>query len=128
VITELTLPMLNFSEIIQTIKSLVETKIDKAKFEIQDQFVGILSRMILLILMGGIMGLALVFLSLTVAFIISQMTQSPYLGFLVVSLVYILILLILFLTRDSSKLQDKVNSLLKSFIFNRSNGDTNEQE
>ena len=42
--------MVNFAEIIQTIKSLVETRIELVKSDIQDQLVGMLSRLILLIL------------------------------------------------------------------------------
>jgi len=46
--------MLNFAEILQTIKSLVETKIELIKTDIQDQLVGMLSRLILLVLIGSI--------------------------------------------------------------------------
>ena len=45
--------MLNFAEILQTIKSLVETKIELIKSDIQDQLVGMLSRLILLVLIGS---------------------------------------------------------------------------
>ena len=109
--------MLNLGEIVQTIKSIVETRIQLVKSEIQDEFVGILSRLILLMIMGVLTLLVFLFLSLSLAFFISQVTQSPYLGFLIVALMYLLVVLILYLTRDSHSIQDQINSSLKNFIF-----------
>ena len=63
--------MLNLGEIVQTIKSIVETRIQLIKSEIQDEFVGILSRLILLMIMGALTLLVFLFLSLSLAFAIS---------------------------------------------------------
>ena len=41
--------MLKIGEIIQTIKGLIEARIGLVKQEIQDEFVGILSRLLLLL-------------------------------------------------------------------------------
>jgi hypothetical protein len=114
--------MLNFAEILQTIKSLVETKIELIKSDIQDQLVGMLSRLILLVLIGSILLVAGLFLSLSLAFYISQVTQSPYFGFLVVALGYLIVVVFLYLTRDSQGFQQQVNSSLKNFIFNSTKG------
>jgi hypothetical protein len=114
--------MLNFAEILQTIKSLIETKIELVKSDIQDQLVGMLSRLILLILIGSILLLAGLFLSLSLAFYISQVTQSPYFGFLVVALGYLVVVVFLYLTRDSQGFQQQVNTSLKQFIFNSTKG------
>jgi hypothetical protein len=114
--------MLNFAEILQTIKSLIETKIELVKSDIQDQLVGMLSRLILLVLIGSILLVAGLFLSLSLAFYISQVTQSPYFGFLVVSLGYLIVVIFLYLTRDSQGFQQQVNTSLKNFIFNSTKG------
>ena len=112
--------MVNFTEIIQTIKSLVETRIELVKSDIQDQLVGILSRLILLILIGSILLVSGLFLSLSLAFYISQVTQSPYLGFLVVALCYLVVVVFLYFTKDSIGFQQQFNAFLKQFIFNSS--------
>ncbi len=109
--------MFNLGEIVQTIKSIIETRIGIIKSEIQDEFVGILSRLLLLFVLGSFMLLVFLFLSLSLAFYISQETQSPYLGFLVVALLYLVAVLILFLTRHAHHVQDQMNSSLKRFIF-----------
>ena len=114
--------MLNFAEILQTIKSLIETKIELVKSDIQDQLVGMLSRLILLVLIGSILLVAGLFLSLSLAFYISQVTQSPYFGFLVVALGYLIVVIFLYLTRDSQGFQQQVNASLKNFIFNSTKG------
>ncbi len=110
--------MVNFTEIIQTIKSLIETRIELVKSDIQDQLVGILSRLILLILIGSIGLVSGLFLSLSLAFYISQVTQSPYLGFLVVALGYLVVVVFLSLSKDSQGFQQRFNTFLKKFIFN----------
>jgi len=69
--------MVNFTEIIQTIKSLVETRIELVKSDIQDQLVGMLSRLILLILIGSIGLVSGLFLSLSLAFLHQSSDSEP---------------------------------------------------
>jgi hypothetical protein len=109
--------MLNIGEIIQTIKSIVETRVGLIKQEIQEEFVGILSRLMLLVIIGSLLLLTFLFLSLSLAFYISQVMQSPYLGFLIVALIYLVVVLILYMSRDSFRVQNKVSGSLKNFIF-----------
>ncbi|MFC5626655.1 phage holin family protein [Algoriphagus winogradskyi] len=109
--------MLKIGEIVQTVKGIVETKIDMVKLDIQDQFASVLSRMIFLILMGGSLLLVLLFLSLSLAFFLSQYFESPHMGFLLVGLLYLLVLLILFLARDHDPTQEKIQKGMKSFVF-----------
>ncbi|WP_192347298.1 phage holin family protein [Algoriphagus sp. Y33] len=109
--------MLRIGEIIQTVKGIVETKVDLVKLEIQDQVAGILTRMIFLILMGGSLLLVLLFFSLSLAFFLSQYFESPHMGFLLVGLIYLVILVVLFLLRDHDPTEDKVQKGLKGFIF-----------
>ncbi len=113
--------MLKISEIVQTIKGIVEARIGLVRQEIQDEFVGILSRLILLIVIGSMLLLVFLFLSLSMAFFLSQVTKSPYLGFLIVALMYFLIVLVLVLSRDSLKIQEKIQNVLKEFIFQMNN-------
>ena len=109
--------MLKIGEIVQTIKGIIETRIGLVKQEIQNEFVGILSRLILLVIIGSMLLLVFLFLSLSLAFFLSQVTKSPYLGFLIVALMYFLVVLVLFLSKDSLKIQEKIQTALKDFIF-----------
>jgi hypothetical protein len=111
--------MLNIGEIIQTIRSIIEARIGIIKNEIQDEFVGIFSRIIVLIMMGSLILIVFLFLSLSLAFYLNQKTQSSYLGFSIVALIHLFVVLIMFLTRDSHRVQNKINSSLKGFIFKK---------
>ncbi|TDQ17289.1 putative superfamily III holin-X [Algoriphagus boseongensis] len=111
--------MLKIGEIVQTLKGIVETRIGMVKQEIQEEFLTILSRMILLIIMGSMIFMSFIFISLSVAFFLSQVTKSPYLGFLIVALVYLMLVLILYVSRDSLRLQEKTGTALNNFIFRR---------
>ncbi|PZX57854.1 phage holin family protein [Algoriphagus chordae] len=109
--------MLKIGEIIQTVRGIVETKIDMVKLDIQDQFAGVLTRMIFLIMMGGSLLLVLLFLSLSLAFFLSQYFESPHMGFLIVGVLYLFVLLVLFLLRDHDPTEEKMQKGLKNFIF-----------
>lgn len=119
--------MLKISEIVQTIKGIVEARIGLVRQEIQDEFVGILARLILLIVIGSMLLLVFLFLSLSLAFFLSQVTKSPYLGFLIVALMYFLVVLVLVLSRDSLKIQEKIQVMLKEFIFQLNNPDKEDE-
>lgn len=109
--------MLKISEIVQTVKGIFEARIGLVKQEIQDEFVGVLSRIILLTVMGSLLLLVFLFLSLSMAFFLSQITKSPYMGFLIVALVYLLFVLLMYLTRDSLHIQGRIERVLKDFIL-----------
>lgn len=109
--------MLKIGEIVQTVKGIVEARIGAVKQEIQDEFVEILARLILLIVIGSMLLMVLVFLSLSLAFFLSSITKSPSLGFLIVALIYFMAVLLMFVSRDSLRIQDRVEKMLKDFIF-----------
>ena len=110
--------MLKIGEIIQTLKGIVETKVELIKLEIQDEFLGVISRLLLLFLMSAICLLVLLFFSLSLAFYLSQFTNSPFMGFLLVGLLYLVILAFLYLTRYSKTIQRNIQEGMKVFIFN----------
>ncbi|SIO00184.1 phage holin family protein [Algoriphagus halophilus] len=110
--------MLKIGEIIQTLKGIVETKIDIVKLEIQEEFLGIVSRLVLLFFMCAVFLLVLLFFSFSLAFFLSQYTNSPYMGFLLVGLMYLAFLGFLYYTRYSKTIQRNVQDGLKIFILN----------
>ncbi|UZD21333.1 phage holin family protein [Algoriphagus halophytocola] len=109
--------MFKIGDLIQTLKGLVETKVDIVKQEVQEEFIKVLSRILVLILMGGCLLLVLLFMSLALAFYISQQLESPYLGFVIVGLIYFLLLCFLLITRENKSLQKKTSDTLSNFIF-----------
>jgi len=109
--------MLKIGDIVQTVKGLVETKIDLIKRDIQEEVFGFFTKIILLVLMGGSLLLVLLFMSLSLAFYLSQYFEAPYMGFFLVGVLYLVVLLILYLIRENKKTQDKIQLTLKGFLL-----------
>jgi cobalamin biosynthesis protein CobD/CbiB len=122
--------MLKISHIIETVKGIIETRVGLVKQEIQKQFVEILSRIILVILMGSLLLLVFLFLSLSLAFFLSQVTERPYLGFLIVALMYFMVVILLFVMKDSFQIQQRTEGLLNNFIFKmkRNKNENNDEQ
>jgi len=119
--------MLKVGEIVQTVKGLIETKVGLIKLEIQEEFLGIIARIILLVMIGSMLLLVLLFFSLSLAFYLSTVTGHPFMGFLIVSLIFLLVLFGLFYVRYSPAVQQKIQMGLRNFIL-RNRKDSDEEE
>ncbi|NVK49112.1 MAG: phage holin family protein [Cyclobacteriaceae bacterium] len=109
--------MVNISEISQTIRRLVETRVNLIKEEIQDQVMGVVTRVLLLVIIGGLMLLVLLFFSLALAFFLSSLLESAYIGFLLVGLIYLLLVAGLYWLRYSPSLRREIQGGMSNFIF-----------
>jgi hypothetical protein len=109
--------MLNVSEIIQTVKQLIEVRIKLVKEEINGQISNILTRVLLLVLMGVVAVLILIFASFALAFYFSSLVQSTSQGFLYVALIYLLVLVILYFVKDSMTVGKGFQSIINAFFY-----------
>jgi uncharacterized membrane protein YqjE len=109
--------MLNISEIIQTIKQLIDVRVQLVKDEISEQFASVLSRIFLLLLMATFSVMVLLFASFSLAFYISELMYSTYKGFLYVALLYLLVFVLLYFLKDAKSIVDSFQKFLKHFIF-----------
>lgn len=99
--------MSNISEIITTLKDLIDVRIELIKRELKTRITSIVKRLVILVLMGLIGLFILLFLSFSLAFYLSEISHSPFMGFLYVAGIYLLLLVILYFIRNS--LQKKAN-------------------
>lgn len=111
--------MFNVSEIIQTIKQLIEVRLTLIKEEINDHISAIFARIFLLVMMAAASMMILLFASISLAFYLSEKMYSTFKGFLYVSLIYVLILVLLYFIRESSSVTNPTQKFLKGFIFKR---------
>lgn len=109
--------MLNISEIIQTVRQLIDVRIQMIKEEINQQLAAVLARIFLLFFIGLVLLLILIFASFTLAYLISEWARTPYMGFLVVSLLYVLVLVGLYMMRNSKRLIGGIHFILTQFLF-----------
>lgn len=111
--------MFNVSEIIQTIKQLIEVRVTLIKEEINDHISAIFARIFLLVMMAAASLMVLLFASFSLAFYLSEKMYSTFKGFLYVSLIYVLVLVLLYFIRESSNVTNPTQKFLKGFIFKR---------
>jgi uncharacterized membrane protein YqjE len=111
--------MLNISEMIQTIKQLVEVRIQLIQDEISEQLSSVLTRIFLLLLMATVSVMVLLFASFSLAFYLSELMYSTYKGFLYVALLYLLVFVFVYFLKDAKSIVDSFQKFLRNFIFRR---------
>ncbi len=109
--------MLNISEIINTVKKLIEVRIQLIKKEIQDELTSVVTRVAILVLMLVASVLVLLFASLALAFYFGEITYSNYLGFLYVALIYLVLFILPYIIKDQKGVQNRIHKLLRTFVF-----------
>lgn len=111
------LSMSNISEIINTLKNLIEVRIEMIQEGIRTRISSMITRIVILILMGILALFLLLFASFSLAFYLSEVSRSPSLGFLYVAGIYLVIVIILYVIRNSMQLQANLRSSLSRFVF-----------
>ena len=111
------LAMMNISEILETVKKLIELRIKIAFNKITEDISTIVTRVVVLIMMVLASMFVLLFGSISLAFYLGDLLDSVYLGFLSVGGFYLLVLLILYLIRNTMSFQSRLSRSLTKFIF-----------
>ncbi len=109
--------MSNITEIISTLKNILEVRIEMIKRELKIRVTSIISRLVILVLMGLAGLFILGFLSFSLAIYLSEISRSPFIGFLYVAGIYLLLFIILYFIRNSLKLQANLRSSFIKFVF-----------
>lgn len=109
--------MSNISEIINTIKQLIDVRINMIQEGIQTRITSLVTRIAILVLMGIFALFLLLFASFSLAFYLSEITRSPFQGFLYVAGIYLVIVIVLYFIRNSLQLQANLRSSLTRFVF-----------
>lgn len=109
--------MSNISEILNTVKNLVDVRLEMIQAGIRKRITSLITRIMILVVMGIVGLFLLLFASFSLAFYLSEVSRSPFLGFLYVAGIYLLILIILYFVRNSLNLQASLQSSFTRFVF-----------
>ena len=109
--------MSNISEIINTIKQLIDVRMEMIQEGIRTRITSLITRIAILVLMGIFALFLLMFASFSLAFYLSEVSRSPFLGFLYVAGIYLVIVIVLYFIRNSLQLQANLRSSLTRFVF-----------
>ncbi len=92
--------LFNFDEIINNIKGYLESQVALAKLEIKEEVTALAKRVIVAIILLTLALFAGFFISFSLAFYLNYIWQSAYWGFVAVSILYVLVIVIILIIKD----------------------------
>lgn len=105
------------TEIITTIKKLIEVRFKILKSEIQDEISSIAARVGIILMMVLAASFILLFGSISLAFYFSELYGSSSVGFLLLTGIYFLLFIILYLVRNANFIQKGFKNSLSRYVF-----------
>jgi uncharacterized membrane protein YqjE len=93
--------VLNIDNLIKSLTGYIETKVELTKIEAKEAISKIAAKIMLYISLFIISQFTIAFISLTVGTILNEILDSRFAGFAIVSVVYILILIVIFIKKDA---------------------------
>ncbi|HET8861412.1 phage holin family protein [Marivirga sp.] len=113
------LGLLGLDKIIESLQKLLEVRIAMIRAEIEEKIAEKLAKLLPLLLVVTTMSFVILFGSLTLAFYLTEIMESYVYGFGIVSLVYLVLTIILYLLKDRKALKK---------VFSDSINKSNKQE
>ncbi|MFO7823765.1 MAG: phage holin family protein [Cyclobacterium sp.] len=105
------------TEIITTLKKLIEVRFKILKSEILDEISSIATRVGIILLMVLSASFILLFGSISLAFYFSELYGSTSLGFLLLTGIYLLLFVLLYLLRNARFFQKGLKNSLSRYVF-----------
>lgn len=97
--------LFNIQKLKQAISDYVRIKVELFKLDITEHVANILAQVIAYFIIISMLSLVLVFSTTGIAFLLNDLLDSVYLGFLITAGFYLLILIIVFILLKSGKLK-----------------------
>jgi len=99
-----------FSKTKEHFTGLIETKIELLKLDLEDKAIDLISTFLIMTVVGLFTALMILFFSIGLSLIINILLDSSYLGYLIISGVYLLVILSVILFVDFKALFEKVKA------------------
>ena len=106
----------NYQKLIANVIGFIETKIDLFKLDLKEDISSVLGKIIGFILMTFLFFLTIIILSFALAGYLNQTWESNYLGFGAVGLGYLIILLVIYLFRNSSFIKQIIGKQIEKHL------------
>jgi hypothetical protein len=100
------LGLLGLDKIIESLQKLLEVRIAMIREEIEEKVAEKLAKVLPMLLVVASVTLLVLFASLTLAFYLTELTDSYVYGFGIVTLFYLLLTIIFYLLKDSKALKN----------------------
>ncbi|UII28466.1 phage holin family protein [Fulvivirga maritima] len=99
---------------------IVEHKVDKLKSQVKEEIGEAISKIALVVVMMVMLCFAVLFASIGLALYLNRVTESELMGYLIVSLIYVGIFIILFLARNKNIIFQKMKEFTQ-YLFGGQN-------
>ncbi len=92
--------IIDIDKLLDSLSGYLETKIELIKLDIESEVHKIVAKAIIILLIAATVSLAIILLSMGLSMLLNAALESSFLGYIIVSGVYILFGLIVYLRRD----------------------------
>jgi hypothetical protein len=93
--------VINFDNLLKSLTGYIETKVELTRIEAKETISKIAAKIMLYISLFILLQFTIAFISLTVGTILNEILDSRFAGFAIVSGLYLLIIIIMFLKKDA---------------------------
>lgn len=103
---------LRIDAILENLTGLIEARMALAKLEIKEEVAKVGARIIAGVVLAFLLGMIIIFMSITLATWLNYLLGSMFLGYLIITGFYLLVLLLLIAFKVHVWLQQKIESML----------------
>lgn len=107
---------LRIDAIIENLTGLIEARMELAKLEIKEEAAKIGARIVAAIVFSFLLVMIIIFLSLSVATLLNSVLESLFLGYVIITGFYLLVLVLLIAFKAHIWLQQKIEDGLINFV------------
>ena len=107
---------LRIDAIIENLTGLIEARMELAKLEIKEEVAKLGSRIVAAIVFSFLLVMIIIFFSLSIATLLNHLLDSMFLGYIIITGVYLLVLVLLIAFKAHIWLQQKIEGALINFV------------
>lgn len=110
------LNLLGFGNIVDNLKSLVDTRVKILKLEIKDELASAMSKILVGIVLINLLFFALLLASVALSIYLGEVFNNYYLGFLSTGGIYLLLFIFLLIFKDRLGLKESIENELNKVL------------
>lgn len=99
-------------ELLKNVVGYLETRLELIKLEIRAELAKIITKLLLFTLIMLVFAMFMIIGSITLGMYLNHLLESQFLGMVIVSGIYFLLLLFLYLTRNSAFWKSMINAII----------------
>lgn len=107
---------LRIDAIIENLTGLIEARVELAKLEVKEEVAKVGAKIVAAIVFSFLLIMIIIFLSISVGALLNSVLESMFLGYVIVTGFYLLVLVLLIVFKAHIWLQQKLEGVLIDFV------------